>query len=527
MSYDHTSTPLGRASVWVEDRVGGARWLRGKLGYVFPEHFSFLFGEIALYSFLVLVVSGTFLALFYSPSEARTIYDGAYGPLQGVEVTEAYASVLELSFSVRAGLLLRQTHHWAALVFLGAIFVHLARVFFTGAFRRPRELNWMTGVVLMFVAMIEGFAGYSLLDDLLSGTGLRIGESVAQSIPVVGEWMAFIIWGGEYPGEGFLQRLFVVHVFLIPAVLAGLMVLHLALIVRQHHTQFPGRGRTERNVVGSRMWPTYLTLSLGLFLLVGAGLVAMGAFAQINPVWLYGPYDPYTVSSGAQADFYVLWLQGALRLWPGWSIEAFGFTIPEPFVPGILLPGIIAGGMLVWPFIEAWRAKDHREHHLLDRPRDVAVRIGFGAGVLTLFVILLIAGSDDIIAAEADWSVVTLRYVERVLAVVLPVVVGLAAARVARDLAAKDPLPELADEPPDDPLVPTDPVTGEAAGAAAPRGQVPVPASVAAGRGEASADGEGRLARKDGGRALVAVTAAAAGAALVGTIDWLRRRDRS
>ncbi|MDP8977773.1 MAG: ubiquinol-cytochrome c reductase cytochrome b subunit, partial [Actinomycetota bacterium] len=434
---DHTDTPIGRLARWFDVRLGAAEFTTSKLNYVFPKHFSFLFGEIALYAFVVLVATGLFLALFYSPSEAEVVYHGDYLPLVGVRMSEAFESVVELSFSVRAGLLMRQTHHWAALVFVGAIFAHMARVFFTGAFRRPRELNWVTGVVLMMVGMVEGFAGYSLLDDLLSGTGVRIAYSVIEGIPVVGAWAAFLAFGGEYPGDGFLGRLFTVHVFLLPTILAGLITVHLALVARQHHTQFPGPGRTERNVVGHRMWPTYATLSTGLFFLIAAVLTLMGGTLQINPVWLYGPYDLFTVTSGAQADYYVLWLQGLLRLMPGWEIRAFGYTITNQFFPGVLVPGIIFGVFLAWPWLEARATGDRRDHNLLDRPRDRPVRTAIGAGVITGFVVTLVAGSDDVIAATFDWSIVALRYTERVLLFVLPVAVALVTYKACTDLSAR------------------------------------------------------------------------------------------
>ncbi|MGH8929058.1 MAG: cytochrome bc1 complex cytochrome b subunit [Egibacteraceae bacterium] len=434
----HADTPVGKIVRGLDQRLGAAKFTKSKLNYVFPEHFSFLWGEIALYAFFVLIATGIFLMLFYSPSETEVVYSGSYAPLRGQEVTEAYRSVVELSFDVRAGLLMRQTHHWAALVFNGAIVAHLCRVFFTGAFRKPRELNWVTGVILMIVGLLEGFLGYSLLDDLLSGAGVRIAQSVMQSIPVIGTNLVFFLWNGEYPGEGFLQRIFTIHILLFPALLAALISVHLALIARQKHTQFPGKGRTERNVVGSVMWPTYATASTGLALIISGGLFLMGGLLQINPVWLYGPYDVFTITSGAQADFYVLWLQGALRLMPPWEIRAFGYTIANPFFPGILLPGLMFGSLLAWPWLEALCTRDWRNHHLLDFPSDRPVRTAVGVAVLTFVLQLLVAGADDVIAVEAGWSIATFRVVERVLLLVLPVLTGLIAYKTARDLSLRN-----------------------------------------------------------------------------------------
>jgi ubiquinol-cytochrome c reductase cytochrome b subunit len=436
----HDDTPIGRFVKGLDERLGLAKITKSQLNYVFPEHFSFLWGEIALYSFIVLVATGIFLMLFYSPSETEVIYEGSYLPLRGQEVTEAYRSVVQLSFDVRAGLLMRQTHHWAALVFNGAIAVHLCRVFFTGAFRKPREVNWVTGVILMIVAMLEGLLGYSLLDDLLSGAGVRIMQSVAQSIPVIGTHLVFFIWNGEYPGEGFLQRIFTVHIFLFPLLLFALIGVHLLLIVRQKHTQFPGKLQRNNNVVGVRMWPTYATMSTGLALIVSGLLFLMGGLFQINPVWLYGPYDPFTITSGAQADYYVLWLQGALRLMPPWETRAFGHVIANPFFPGIVIPGILFGTLLFWPWIEASVTKDWRIHHLLERPRDRPERTGLGVAVMTFVAQLLIAGADDVIAVEAGWDITTMRSIERILLLILPVLTGLLAYKIASDIRHRDEL---------------------------------------------------------------------------------------
>ena len=435
----HADTPVGRLATWVDHRVGAAKLTRSTLDYIFPKHFTFLFGEVALYSFMVLVATGIFLALFYSPGEAEVVYSGEYVPLQGVQMTEAYRSVVDLSFDVPGGLLMRQTHHWAALIFTAAIALHMARVFFTGAFRRPRELNWITGVTLAIVALAEGFAGYSLLDDLLSGTGLRIGFSIVESIPVVGSWLAYWTFGGEYPGSGFLSRLFAVHIFILPAIIAGLIAVHLLLVARPHHTQFAGPGKRETNVVGLRLWPSYATVSVGLLFLVAAVLVVMGGFLQINPVWLYGPYDVFAVSSGSQADWYVLWLQGALRLMPPWALRLGAFTVPNPFFPAVLFPGVVFGVLYLWPFLEARVTGDRAEHHLLDRPRDRPVRTAIGAAAITALVLLMIVGSDDVIVASFRWSLELVRNVERVLVFLLPAAVGLLTWKVARDLRDADP----------------------------------------------------------------------------------------
>jgi ubiquinol-cytochrome c reductase cytochrome b subunit len=423
---------------WLDSRVGAASFARTTLGKVFPDHWSFMLGELALYSFVILVFTGVFLTFFFHPSLEEVVYRGSYEPLRGVEMSEAYRSALDLSFDVRAGLVMRQIHHWAALLFVATIVVHLCRVFFTGAFRRPRELNWMIGVGLLLLAIFNGFAGYSLLDDQLSGTGLRIAYSVALAIPLVGTWIASLVFGGEFPGPDIISRLYVIHILLLPAAIAVLLSAHLALVVRQKHTQFPGPGRTEENVVGERLWPTYASKALGLFFLTGALVSALGGLVQINPVWIFGPFDPAEVSAASQPDWYMGWLDGALRLFPGWEVRAWGFELPNPFFPGVLLPGVTFTLLFLWPFLEARFTGDREVHHLCDRPRDRPLRTAFGVATLTFYVVLFLAAGSDVISSTFGLSVNAAFWAFRVLLFVLPVVTGWIAHRLCRELLARD-----------------------------------------------------------------------------------------
>lgn len=429
---------IGRLGRWIDDRLGATRFTRSTLNKVFPDHWSFMLGEVAMYCFLVLLVTGVFLTFFFSPSSKEVIYQGSYAPLRGVRMSEAYRSTVELSFDVRAGLVMRQIHHWAALVFVAAIVAHLCRVFFTGAFRRPRELNWIVGVTMLLLAIANGFTGYSMPDDLLSGTGLRIAYSIAISIPLIGTWLTFLVFGGEFPAEQIINRLFVIHILLVPAALATLLGGHLAILWRQKHTQFAGRGKTEHNVVGSHLWPTYAAKSVALFAAVFAVLAALGGLAQINPVWLYGPFEPAAVTTAAQPDWYVGWLEGALRIFPPWEVRAFGHTIANPFFPGVLLPGLTFGALYAWPFVEARVTKDRGAHELLDRPRDRPVRTAIGVGVLAFYVVLLLAGGQDIVAEQLRVRVTSVVYAFQIGLVVLPLGAALFAYKLAKDLQAAD-----------------------------------------------------------------------------------------
>jgi ubiquinol-cytochrome c reductase cytochrome b subunit len=388
----------------VDERFGSSKFLTSALDKIFPDHWSFMVGEIAMDSLIVLIITGVYLTFYYIPSQTDVVYAPTsghiYAPLYGQHVTEAYASVINLSFNVRFGLVMRQAHHWAALIFLAAIIFHMCRIFFTGAFRKPREINWIIGLTLWIIVMLEGFTGYSLPDDLLSGTGLRVVYSIIQGIPLVGTWLSYDLWGGRFPGNQFLPRLFVVHEFLFPALIVGLLTAHLMILWRQKHTDFPGPGKTETNIVGSRVWPQYALKAGGLFMMVSGVTFLLAGLFQINPVWIYGPYTPYTVSAGAQPDWYLGWLDGALRLWPHWEFRSFGHEIANPVFPGLLIPGIVFNIMFMWPWIDKRIYNDHKAHNLLDRPRDKPFRTGVGVAAGMFFADLTFACATDLIAND-------------------------------------------------------------------------------------------------------------------------------
>ena len=433
-------TELDRLVTWLDERTGFAGVARHALRKVFPDHWSFLLGEVALFCYVVLVATGVFLTFFFAADSRPVTYDGPYPPLRGAEVSAAFDSVMRLSFEVRAGLLMRQIHHWAAVVFVASIVIHVCRIFFTGAFRRPREINWLVGVGILLLALLAGFTGYSLPDDLLSGTGLRIAYSVAEGIPFIGPWLAYLIFGGEFPTVELIGRLYVFHIMLIPALMIGGITVHLGILVLQKHTQFPGGRARETNVVGRHFWPGQVFRSTGLFFLIAAVLAAVGGLVQINPIWTYGPFVPYAVSSPAQPDWYIGWLEGSLRLGPNWEPTILGVTIPSLFLPAIVVPTILFGGFTLWPFIEARLSGDHREHHLLQWPWQAPARLAIGSAVLTLFVVLTVAGGNDVLAAFLHVGLEDLTSVLRILVFVAPIVVGVVAYRLAIERVRRDAL---------------------------------------------------------------------------------------
>ncbi|MBM7415172.1 MULTISPECIES: cytochrome b N-terminal domain-containing protein [Nocardiaceae] len=422
----------------VDSRYHLSAGMRRQINKVFPTHWSFLLGEIALYSFVILLLSGTYLTLFYDPSMTETIYEGAYAPLRGVEMTKAYATTLDLSFEVRGGLFIRQIHHWAALLFACSIIVHMMRIFFTGAFRRPREANWVIGSLLLILAMFEGFFGYSLPDDLLSGTGLRAAFSgITISIPVIGTWMHWLIFNGDFPGTLIIPRLYVAHVLLLPAIILALIAAHLALVWYQKHTQFPGPGRTETNVVGVRILPVFAVKSGAFFAMTFGVLAVMGGVLQINPVWALGPYNPSQVSAGSQPDFYMMWTDGLARLWPAWELYIGNYMIPAVFWVAVIM-GAVFAIMIAYPWIEKRFTKDDAHHNLLQRPRDVPVRTAVGAMAIAFYVVLTLSCVNDIIAYKFSISLNAMTWIGRIGLVVLPPIVYLLTYRFCIGLQRSD-----------------------------------------------------------------------------------------
>ncbi|MEO3823217.1 ubiquinol-cytochrome c reductase cytochrome b subunit [Actinomadura sp. B10D3] len=431
---------LAAAGRAVDERFGAAAFARKSLRKAFPDHWSFLLGEIAMYAFVIILLTGVYLTLFFVPSQNEVVYNGSYGPLKGVRMSEAYASTLHISFDVRGGLLMRQIHHWATNVFMAAIAIHLLRNFFTGAFRKPRELNWLIGIVLFMLVMVNGLFGYSLPDDLLSGTGIRILEGVIASIPLVGSYAVMFLFGGEFPGTDIIPRLYVIHILLIPGILAALIPLHaIVLTWRQTHTQFPGKGSSNTTVRGYPFFPVFIAKTTAFFLWVFAVTALLATFFQINPIWLFGPYDPGAISSGSQPDWYMGWLEGALRMMPAWEINAWGHTLPmSVLVPALVVPGVLFTGLAVYPFVERWVTGDHRIHHLLDRPRDVPARTGIGSAGVVFYGVLWAAGGNDVIADRFDIPLFWTTWFFRCAIILGPVLAYIAAYRICLGLQHRD-----------------------------------------------------------------------------------------
>ncbi|WP_446663972.1 cytochrome bc1 complex cytochrome b subunit [Flexivirga sp. B27] len=432
--------PVGAVASWVDERTGGAKGVSYLMKKVFPDHWSFMLGEIAMYSLVILLISGTFLTFWFVPSMGETVYQGQYVPLKGMQMSEAFASTVRISMDVKGGLLIRQIHHWSALIFVVSIALHMFRVFFTGAFRKPREINWIIGLLLAMLAMVEGFLGYSLPDDLLSGTGIRAMQGFILSIPVIGTYVSYILFGGGFPGHDIIPRFFTLHVLLIPAILVGLFTAHIILVMVHKHTQYPGPGRTNKNVVGFPMMPVYAAKAGGFFFVVFGITALIAGLISINPIWMYGPYEPTMVTAGSQPDWYMGFADGALRLLPGFlEFDLFGKTWSFNIMIGaILMIPILWTIMGLYPFVEKWVTGDNEEHHLLDRPRNRPTRTGLGMAAITFYGILFAACGNDIMAIKFHLSIDDITRAFQIGLIVMPIIVFWVVKRMCLSLQRYD-----------------------------------------------------------------------------------------
>ena len=429
----------GAAANYIDERTSISGLVKEVGRKIFPDHWSFMLGEVALYSFVVILLSGTFLTFFYDASMTPVDYEGSYAPLKGIEMSAAMASSLDISFDIRGGLLMRQVHHWAALLFIAAIGLHMLRVYFTGAYRKPREINWLIGFVLFILAMAEGFTGYSLPDDLLSGNGLRIIDGMVKGIPVIGTWISYLLFGGEFPGTDIIGRLYVLHILLLPAILVAAIGAHMLLLIINKHTQFAGPGKTNDNVVGSPIMPVFAAKAGGFFFIVFGVLTLIAATVTINPIWNYGPYDPSPVSAGTQPDWYIGFADGALRLMPQ-SLEfvILGATVSLNILIPLVGLGLFIAVVALYPFIEAWITGDKREHHIAERPRNAPARTAIGAAGVTFYAVLWAAASSDLIGTHFMVAIESVIRTLQVLLFVAPVLAFIIAKRVCIALQKKD-----------------------------------------------------------------------------------------
>ena len=440
---------LARAYGWVDARLD-LDADRDILGKAFPAEDSFLLGEVALFCFLVLVLTGTFLGFFFEPSTSDVTYEGSVERFQGEEVPEAFASVLNITYDVPFGMLLRRMHHWAAHLFIASMALHMLRVFFTGAYRNPREPNWLVGTGLAGLSMGAAYTGYALPFDEFASTATGIGYNLARSIPLAGGALSKLVFGGSFPSSATIPRFYFLHVLVIPLAIAGLIGVHMLILMRQKHTEaerdedVPGpappaegaaangetvagtdgagdgpaatdggvtgtvrakvAGAVDRDddsvIVGLPAFPNQAAVSAVVFFLTLATLSLLAGFLPVHNVAEYGPNDPAGTPALIMPDWFLMWVYGFLKLLPSW----LSFHLPlvgeinAEFVGGILMPTLVFGAVAAWPFVDYSRDPEHFALNPLDRPKQTAVGV-FG---VTFIMVASVAGMNNIAAEVLD-----------------------------------------------------------------------------------------------------------------------------
>jgi ubiquinol-cytochrome c reductase cytochrome b subunit len=414
----------GRLVRALDTRIRFSVPLHRTLKRIFPTPWSFLLGEVTLFSFVGTVLSGVYLALFFDPSISPARYHGAYALFAGRMLPSAFASVLDLSVAVPFGLVARRFHHFAVHLFLASLVLHAARVYFTGAFRRPRDVTWWAGLGLLALALVNGFTGYCLPFDVRGGTALRMMMTTVESVPWIGGWLASLVFGAPFPGPFILGRLYIEHVFLGPALIAAFLAAHLWLIVRLTHTDYPGPGRSERIEVGARLWPEQTARSTSLMFMVFGWTALLSAFFPVEAVQVYGPFQSATSYPPLEPDWFLMWVEGAFRLIPRQlNFHLLGANFTNPFYGALVLPVIVFASCAIYPQIDAriYGQRVHA-HHVLEGPTERPFRTAFGVSGLSFLVFLSLGALDDWAASRFNVGVATVDHLWGILALALPLV---------------------------------------------------------------------------------------------------------
>jgi cytochrome b-561 len=376
---------------WWEQRLGLRAFRKKFLNKAFPAHPTFFLGEIALFSFIILVITGIYLAFSYEPSAQEVVINGLSAPT-------AYHSVLQIDHQP-FGSVVRQVHHWSAHILIASAILHLLRVFFSGTFRKPREINWVIGSFLLLISVVAAFSGYLLPYDEFAVTATGIGYGIARSIPWIGPEIANFVFAGDFPALETVPRFYGYHTIMFPLLIAGLLGLHLLVMFRQKHSEPSyNQGKVaEGKLMGIPLWPHQSLLMAQLFLLLIGGVLLLSSVFPVHPVELYGPPSPETPS--VKPDWYFLWVYGALKLVPGWiEIHLFGGVINAEAIGGIIFPGIVIMIMILWPFLERSRVTINYMQTL----REAASRTSIGVGVLVMLLVFSLAGYEDTLNIPLD-----------------------------------------------------------------------------------------------------------------------------
>ena len=383
---------MSRIRDWIEERLELEKFARRYLKKAFPTHPTFLCGEMALFSFVMLVITGIFLGLSYEPSVREVNLFGRFVPA-------AYASVVKIDLS-SFGLITRRVHHWSAMLMIASVLLHLMRVYFTGCYKNPREINWIIGLILFGATFFASFTGYLLPYSEFSVTATSIGYYIAKSIPWLGNWISRLIFCGSFPADETIPRFFFMHVMLIPLTLITLIAIHMVILVKQKHSEprhnlSRPESRGGKRLIGIPLWPNQVLISFCFFFFMAFVIFFIAVLLPANPVENYGPPGPGTPIM--RPDWYFLAIYGLLKLIPGTlHFDLLGAKITSETVGGVFFPGLAAILLIVLPFID----RRSKPQYYMDNPLDHPFRTSIGIMGLSLSAMLVLAGYIDILGAS-------------------------------------------------------------------------------------------------------------------------------
>lgn len=418
--------------------MGVRNWLTSRLklndkqtflGKAFPADDSFLLGEVAIFSFVIVVLSGIFLGTFYEPSSADVAYQGAVSQFQGEQMPAAFVSVLNITYGIPFGMFVRRIHHWGAHLFIASLGLHMLRVFFTGAYRNPREINWVVGSLLAILAMLASYTGYSLPYDEFATTATGIGYNIALSIPLIGDFIAELLFAGEFPASGTIPRLYFLHVLLIPLAILLLLAAHMFILMTQKHTE--GRRSSEDAdgadveeeddsvIIGLPLYPNQAAVSVLVFSLTAATIAFLAGFLPVHNIAAYGPNDPASTPAIVMPDWFLMWFYGFLKIIPSsFTFHVVGIEFNTEFWGGVFFPAIVFAVLIFWPFIDQSDEERHFSADPLSRPIPTAI----GVGAIVLVLVASLAGMNNLLATALGMSVGAVTPILTILVIVLPII---------------------------------------------------------------------------------------------------------
>ena len=403
---------------WLEERLHISRLNDKFLRKAFPVHHSFFLGEITLFSLIILILTGVILALSYEPS--NSLVTNSFDPGTAAKpnlIPAAFHSALKIN-AMPFGDMLRRIHHWTANIMVAAAVIHMMRIYFTGAFKKPREINWWIGMMLLIFSALTAVTGYILPYDNYAYNTVKVVYGIVASIPWVGQWVAQAAFAGAFPGEGIIPRIYGYHIMLLPAILIALTAAHMVIMIKQKHTQPQYAKRIAyKKIVGVPLMTQQTPIMLLLALVFAGIIVLFSAFIPVHPVEFFGPPSTTPINN-IKPDWYLLWVFGLLAIIPSFEIHLWGGAIGAEFVGAIVMPTVVLVAMFAVPMLD--RARDSQ--YYAENPTNHPVRLAAGVAFMAMLLVMSVAGYKPELISANILTTANANAILWILTVVIPAV---------------------------------------------------------------------------------------------------------